>query len=456
MSDLPVYDWQYPASLQDWDWDCAQESIRWCLLAYGRTPDNGWMEASMQAAGVVTPAVGCTDASGAGLARWVRDEYAEYGYDSTNQDPVTFDRVKDEALQHIHPLAIGGRQFYHWVGVRGYDALTDKLQLANPAPGYKGVYQTMSRAQFEGLGSFSLVRVVHPEAEGQGGAPITYPLGPDVASHQGAVDWGAVRGAGCLYGFTKLTGGAWYVNSTGPANWSGMQAAQMLRGGYHFCFETSGQPLPGPGPEAEAQWFLDHLLPLGSARGDMVVCDIEQGAGPLGHWLLRWLQHVEAAVGYPPLVYTGAWFADPHGFADVPELARYPLWLADYSAATMPPPCAPWDRVSFWQYTDRASVPGIVGPVDGNRFNGSADQLWAYGKPGLLPPADPYAPWSGLIGSGLLEMMREDGVLPAQSRSTWLPLGQSPADVEQCLAVDGTNYCWTVSSSNRGFRYRPS
>jgi len=44
--------------------------------------------------------------------------------------------------------------------------------------------------------------------------------------------------------------------------------------------------------------------------------------------------------------------------------------------------------------------------------------------------------------------------LPAQSRSTWLPLGQSPADVEQALGQNGVSYVWALPIS-QGFRYAP-
>jgi len=452
---LPAYDWEYPAMLQQSDWDCSQESIRWCLFAYGRTPDNSWMEQSMIAAGVVNPSVGCTDASGAGLAGWVNDEYGEYGYVASNQTGVSFDQVAEEAATHKHPVAVGGAGWYHWSGVRGYDTLLDRLLLANPAPGYRGVYQTMDRGQFASLGGFNLVRVTHPAAEA-GSAPSTaLPGGIDVSSHQGHVDWHAVKRAGAAFGFTKASGGAWYRNPTCAANWRGMAEAGLARGAYHFAFESSGQPLPGPGPEVEADYFLSTIVPLGLARGDMLVLDIEQGSGPLGNWALRWCRRIEEAVGYKPLVYTGAWFSDSHGFADVPELGRYGLWLADYGATSMPAPAAPWSATTFWQFTDAASVSGVSGPCDANRFNGTSDQLGLWGKPGVLPPDDPYAPWAGLIGTGLLELMAQDGTLPAQSKSTWLPLGQSPADIEQAMGQNGVNYVWQLVTS-RGYRYGPS
>jgi hypothetical protein len=126
-------------------------------------------------------------------------------------------------------------------------------------------------------------------------------------------------------------------------------------------------------------------MPLGIEPGDMLVLDFEEGPGPLGEWALRWCQRVEQRTGVIPLLYTGKWFSVPHGFGDVPELARFPLWLAAYTGE-MPDPPAPWQTIAFWQHTDEASVPGVAGPCDRNLFNGPADHLKLYGKPGAEGP----------------------------------------------------------------------
>jgi GH25 family lysozyme M1 (1,4-beta-N-acetylmuramidase) len=231
----------------------------------------------------------------------------------------------------------------------------------------------------------------HPSlmgAEEPAPVPTEQPWGIDVASHQGAVDWRAVASAGAAFGFTKATGGSWYKNPTLVANWAGMKANDIKRGAYHYAFESSGQPFPGPGPEAEAEHFLNAVMPLGIEPGDMLVLDLEEGNGPLGEWVLRWCQRVEQRTGVVSLIYTGTWFSVPHGLGDVPELARYPLWLAAYQAQ-MPAPPAPWQTVAFWQHTSSASVPGVAGDCDRNVFNGPADHLKLYGKPGASAPPPP-------------------------------------------------------------------
>jgi hypothetical protein len=237
---LPSYNPNEPPHPQENAWSCSQDAAEWALWAYGRQPDDDWMEQSMIDAGVINPAVGLTDASGLGLAQWLNVEYEEFGYEASNQDPVLFDQVAAEAAEGKHPLMIGGRAWGHWSGCSGYDAASDLLILKNPAAGWQGVYQTLSRQQFAALGPFSLVRVTHPEAEGE----------------------------------------------------------------------------------------ID------------------------------------------------------------------------------------------------------VSPPD-------------------------YSPWEGRIGSGLLELMKADGVLPAQDYATWLPLGRQPAQIEEAIAEDGTVYRWLLAT-NAGYRYRPA
>lgn len=162
---LPSYDWQEPVHHQNRSYDCSQDSLEWCLYAWGRTPDDDWMEQTMIAEGVMSPEHGLMDASGAGLAGFVNRHYGEDGYHAENVNPVSFDALAQEAGTRKHPIAAGGRTWNHWTAVRGYDAAADVLLLANPAPGYRAIQHTLTRDQFLALGAFSMVRVTHPAAE---------------------------------------------------------------------------------------------------------------------------------------------------------------------------------------------------------------------------------------------------------------------------------------------------
>lgn len=448
----PVYDPREPAQAQDWSFDCSQQSASWALWSYGRTPDDDWMESSMIASGTMSPAVGLCDASGAGLASWLNEQYGMDGYVSSNDGSVSFDDVAAEAATLKHPLMLGGRGWGHWSGCRAYDPVADLLLLANPADGYRDVYQTLDRQQFAQLGTFSLVRLTHPASEGGGTAP-TILGGIDVSSHQRSVDWTAVAAAGVRFGWTKATGGEWYDNPSFAEAWAGIKAAGLVRGAYHFAFETSGEP--GGDAVREADYFLAAISAVGGLEaGDLVCLDIEDGPDTaLGGWALAWCRRVEERTGTKPFVYTGRWFADPHQFDRTPELSAYPLWLAEYTTSEPAAP-APWSHLTMWQFTASGSVPGVAGDCDQNLYRGTAHDLAALGYQGGTVD-DPYAPWLGHIGSGLLDMMQADGVLPAQSASTWLPLGSPAADVEEAYAEDGTLYVWLLTT-NSGYRHRPA
>lgn len=274
---------------------------------------------------------------------------------------------------------------------------------------------------------------------------IASPEGIDVSSHQGIVNWPLVEHDGYLFAFTKATGGAWYINPTLARNWQEIRQAGMQRGAYHYAFESSGQPFPGPGPEAEADFFLSKVMPLGLEPGDMLVLDIEEGQGNLGQWVLRWCQRVEYVVGFKPLIYTGTWFSDPHGFPSVPQLADYPLWLAAYQSQ-MPPPPKPWTKVSFWQYTSSGTVTGVRGDCDVNLFNGNSDQLVLYGKPEDTQIPEP----EFAVGDGLRNLMKQHQDTPA-SDELYFKHGTRDAWSE-AFGKSGARYVW-LPSAGKGYRF---
>jgi GH25 family lysozyme M1 (1,4-beta-N-acetylmuramidase) len=82
-----------------------------------------------------------------------------------------------------------------------------------------------------------------------------------------------------------------------------------------------------------------------------------------------WLNTVQQALGVRPLLYTsksgwGMWNGGDTTFgAD-----GYPLWVADFGAAS---PALPqgWSNWAFWQYNPNGAVPGISVGVDEDYFN---------------------------------------------------------------------------------------
>lgn len=104
----------------------------------------------------ISPTLGLLDASGDGLVSYL----AEMGIGAENNPYATWDEVM--AAAGYQPMVIGGRAWCHWVAVRMGSAATQlhnvtALALMNPASGWMGVGQTMNKAQFDELGSFSAV-----------------------------------------------------------------------------------------------------------------------------------------------------------------------------------------------------------------------------------------------------------------------------------------------------------
>lgn len=158
---------QEPAHTQEHDYDCSQDSLEWAMWSVGRKPTDGWMESQMIADGIMSKDLGLLDASGKALAKWITDQYSEFGYYANNEPTVSFQALAEEIGPY--PMLIGGRNWGgpgkgHWSGLKGYDKARDVLLLANPGgtgPTYGG--QEMTRAQFSQRGPFSMVRVLHPD-----------------------------------------------------------------------------------------------------------------------------------------------------------------------------------------------------------------------------------------------------------------------------------------------------
>lgn len=148
-----------PIDQQPVDWSCSIEATQWLLRAIGRNPDasdpknDPWMRGQL-VPGIVSPDVGLRDATGGPLAAWITREYgSEMGF-VAQASPVTFDDVWAGA--GVNPMIGGGGAYNHWIGFRARNA-DGTLSIANSAPGYRGVTDRLSRAQFDALGPWHVV-----------------------------------------------------------------------------------------------------------------------------------------------------------------------------------------------------------------------------------------------------------------------------------------------------------
>lgn len=186
-----------------------------------------------------------------------------------------------------------------------------------------------------------------------------------------ALDWTKVRGAGESFTFVKATEGVGFVSKSFSADWQASRAAGLVRGAYHFARPAVGTAV------AQADYFVA-IVGGFSSPGDLPpVLDLEVNGGltpaQLAVWTGQWLTEVRARSGRTPIVYTSPNFWAT-SMNNSKAFVSYPLWVARYGSA---PSALVWPRWTFWQYTQVGTVPGVVGAIDRNLFNGSLDELRA-------------------------------------------------------------------------------
>ncbi|WP_116126384.1 glycoside hydrolase family 25 protein [Lewinella sp. IMCC34183] len=205
--------------------------------------------------------------------------------------------------------------------------------------------------------------------------------GLDVSRYQGVVNWDSVANAGHHFVFIKASEGWTHRDIAFRANWAEAGRAGIRRGAYHFF-------LPHTSVERQLSNFID-LVKL--QPGDLPpVLDVENRgdlSGPdfVAH-VRQWLRLAEDHYGVKPILYTGLNFYNRHLAGQFNE---YPLWLARYNDHEPVTVCG--RPFQFWQYTDRAASPGIVGAVDRNVFSGTLAQLDSLCVPYPATVHDPLA-----------------------------------------------------------------
>lgn len=134
---------------QSYDWTCSSCSLDWLLVAtQSRGTDR---ERTVNEIGYpenINPTYGLMDGSGSQLRR-VLSMYGIY----SDQSWLSYDTAW--SIYNQAPGMMSGGSWYHWVGVRGTS--DGNLWIANSAPGYMGVYDILSRSDFNRLGPFSCV-----------------------------------------------------------------------------------------------------------------------------------------------------------------------------------------------------------------------------------------------------------------------------------------------------------
>lgn len=190
----------------------------------------------------------------------------------------------------------------------------------------------------------------------------------DVSEYQGKISWSYVDTLEQKYPldfvFIRATVGRDRKDFQFKRNWIGAKENKMIRGAYHYY-------RPNENSIEQADLFIKTVK---LEKGDLPpVLDIErlpknQSLDSLKKGLKRWLLKVENHYKVRPIIYTGERY-----YADFlkDEFGEYLFWIANYNFYR--------ERIEddwlFWQFTEKATVPGIERTVDVNIYNGDLQQL---------------------------------------------------------------------------------
>ncbi len=207
--------------------------------------------------------------------------------------------------------------------------------------------------------------------------------GIDVSKYQGDIDWEQVRDSGVAFAYIKATEGGDKTDSKFQYNWAAAKAAGVPRGAYHFVYwcrpphEESANFASVVPNEADALPPVLDVEPTPESKSCKRTLYREEAIRDMR----LMLEAMERHYGKKPIIYSSVDFYQ--AILQPDALADYPIWVR--STKYHPKVRYGDRRWTFWQYRSDGRVPGIVGAVDQNTFNGTHDQWrgWLSAQTGL-------------------------------------------------------------------------
>jgi GH25 family lysozyme M1 (1,4-beta-N-acetylmuramidase) len=191
------------------------------------------------------------------------------------------------------------------------------------------------------------------------------------------INWGQLKASGTVGVIHKATEGEGYLDDKLFSRAKAALAAGLCWSTYHFL-------RPG-NIEGQVDFYLDTIKPV---KGERVCLDHEDERVTLDDLENAVRRIIERRPDLQITIYSGHLIKDQLKGQKNVFLADFTsLWIAQYTSAESPDwPYQVWPAWSLWQYTDKATAVGVTGNVDGNRWNGSDENLlkW-FGPSGQAP-----------------------------------------------------------------------
>jgi len=231
-------------------------------------------------------------------------------------------------------------------------------------------------------------------ASGTGTVTSTQPLGVDVSSWTGTVNWSQVSNpGGKAFAIIRASAGVNTTDSQFAQNAPNAHAAGLLVGTYHFAYpqyftaQNEAQKFLSVASAYIGSGFLPPALDIEDSPSEDSY-PYQMGQTALCQWIRDWCTAVKQATGVTPMVYTTRYYANNYFDANINQ---YPFWVPTYSATDTPPNSnpgniSPWSTWTFQQYEadpttqgggTGGTCPGISGYALLDSFNGTLSALQA-------------------------------------------------------------------------------
>lgn len=189
------------------------------------------------------------------------------------------------------------------------------------------------------------------------GFPAGGASGPDTSNNDPLYNWQPVKARGHQFGYAKVNQGAWFTDQTAVAQIKAIRSAKLVAGGYDFYEVCVGSG------RAEATFYL-RLLRRTGAEGTGALPAAGDAEWPLSpscsiggarRWIAEWVNTVYAATHRNVVLYTGAWWWNPHVGCWWP--AHAVSWISGYGVSYPFMPCS-LHALDFWQFSSSYPITG--------------------------------------------------------------------------------------------------
>jgi lysozyme len=222
------------------------------------------------------------------------------------------------------------------------------------------------------------------------------PLGIDVSSFQGGINWSSAHSGGVKWAYAKATEGTYYQDSQFHNNINNGKAAGVQMGAYDF----SRPDLYSPSTEANYFWSFAGSSIIADGKSLYPMVDFETFNGVVGAssytaWMNAWASDVKAKTSHflHPIIYCSA----GSGACDLIEYDKsggitLSAWIANYNGENLYTGtpwscctcCNAWQagcggaNWTMWQVSSTGAIPGISGNVDLDAYALNFTDLVAY------------------------------------------------------------------------------